>query len=230
MLASLIIPAYKPYTLLKDLLTSVYANTDESLLEIIVVLNGSDFESLNLLLTDFPNVKFYWSKEALGFPKASNIGISLATTPVTILCNTDVIILDQPKNEWLIRLVMPFDDPTVGVAGLGRMYSDWGDYFAFYLTAIRSDLFKKIGMLDLDFSPGYGEDLDFCIRTKLAGYKLHQVDTTVPDHEQKIMITDYPVYHKGEGSFVDPEKRNAYIENQHKVLNQKWGNLSKIQG
>jgi GT2 family glycosyltransferase len=224
MLASLVIPAYKPYSLLKNLLTSVYLNTDLSLIEIIVVLNGSDRESLDLLLNEFPEVNFYWSKEALGFTKAANIGISLVNTPVTILCNTDVVILDYcNKNDWLFRLIKPFEDPTVGITGLGRMHYIWSDYFAFYFTAIRSELFKKIGMLDLDFSPGYGEDLDFCIRTKIAGYKLHQVDVATHDDERHIMISDYPLYHQGEGSFVDKLARNKYLENQYNVLHKKWG-------
>lgn len=223
MLASLVIPAYRPYTLLKRLLESVYANTDESLLEIIVVLNGSDRESLDVLINDFPKVKVYWSKDALGFTKAANIGISLVNSPVTILCNTDVVILDHNKNDWLFRLINPFENPEVGITGLGGMYSEWGDYFAFYFTAIRSELFKKIGMLDLDFSPGYGEDIDFCIRSKIAGYKLYQVDVATPDHERKMMISDYPVYHQGEGSFVDKLARNKYLENQLNVLHKKWG-------
>jgi GT2 family glycosyltransferase len=223
MLASIVIPAYKPYTLLENLLTSIENNTDIHLLEIIVVLNGSDRESLELLLNNFPYIKFFWNKEALGFTKAANIGISLANSPVTVLCNTDVVILNHNKNEWLYRLIKPLEEPEVGISGVGLMYSGWSEFFPFYFTAIKSDLFKEIGLLDLDFNPGYGEDLDFCLRAKRAGYKLCQVDNPTQNHETKMLISDFPLYHKGEGSFTDQTKRQEYLTKANYILTKKYG-------
>jgi GT2 family glycosyltransferase len=228
MLASIVIPAYRPYTLLDSCLTSIVKYTDLSLIEVIVVCNGSDRESADLLLNKFPEVKFVWYKEALGFTRAANIGFSLVKTPISIICNTDVVILDYHKNEWLYRLLHPFNDPAVGISGVSLNYSGWTEYFPFYFTAIRTELFKKIGYLDLDFSPGYGEDIDFCIRTKKLGYTLFQVDNPVLNHELKMSISDFPLYHKGEGSFTNSENRLKYLQNASVVLNRKWGPESPL--
>lgn len=228
MLASIVIPAYHPYTLLEYCLTSIINNTDENLVEIIVVCNGSDRESADLVLNNFPNVRLVWYKEALGFTKAANIGFKLVENPITIICNTDIAILDYwPKNQWLYTLIEPFTDPQVGITGINPMFTPYGDFFPFFFTAIRSSLFEKIGYLDIAFSPGYGEDVDFCIRTRLANYKLIDVNQTEADKNANRNVGSFPVYHKGEGSFRDPEKRKTYIQNQQVILEKKYLNYSR---
>ena len=226
MKASIVIPAYNPYTLLESCLSSIVKNTDENLIEIIVVCNGSDRESADLILNKYPDVKLVWYKEALGFTKAANIGFSLSTSPFTIICNTDVVILDyQPKNYWLNAILEPFTDPTVGITGICTMYSEWTEYFPFFFTAIRTELFTKIGLLDLAFSPGYGEDVDFCLRAKLANYKLVNIieePRTVTIDGVTLQVGTFPAYHLGEGSFRDPEKRKGYLENSNNVMSSKY--------
>jgi GT2 family glycosyltransferase len=222
MLASIVIPAYKPYSLLKSCVESIYENTEESLIEIIVVLNGSDQESLESLPKDFPNVKFVWNKDPLGFTKAANIGFLLVENPITIICNTDIKILNfWPKTFWLYHLIKPFFNTKVGISGVGIGSTDWGKFFPFYFTAIRTQLFKEIGYLDLDFSPGYGEDIDFCVRTVNAGYDLYPVDNdTVVENDR--YVSGFPLYHKGEGSFTDPDERRKYLENSDRILTRKY--------
>lgn len=223
MLASIIIPAYKPYTLLSQCLNSIAKNTDLSLVEIIVVCNGSDKESADLVTQFDGNIRLVWYKEALGFTKAANIGFGLASAPFTIIMNSDVVILDHYRNGWLDGFLAPFSNPKIGITGLSKMTSGWLKFFPFYCTAIRTSLFKEIGLLDLAFSPGYGEDIDFCIRTARAGYELYQIDDPVEDHELKMCISNFPVYHKGEGSFTDAALRNSYLVNANKLLTKKWG-------
>lgn len=232
MLASIVIPAYKPYELLSSCLSSILKNTDEHFIEIIVVCNGSDRESADLILNNFPNVRLVWYKEPLGFTKAANIGFSLVESPITIIMNTDVEILDFcPKNYWLDTMLAPFSDPTVGLTGIGTMYSEWTEFLPFFFTAIRTELFQKIGYLDLDFSPGYGEDLDFCFRAKQANYKLIDINKvgSVININGRIMNSgNFPMYHKGEGSFKDNELRQRCLENAHIILNKKYGPGNKI--
>lgn len=230
MLASMVIPAYKPYTLLDTCLTSIMQNTDEHLVEIIVVCNGSDRESANLILNKFPNVKLVWYAEALGFTRAANIGFSLASTPVTVICNTDVVLLDfAGKNSWLYQLTQPFEDPTVGITGMCSASYKALKFFPFFFTAIRTELFKKIGYLDLAFSPGYGEDADFCMRATLANYKLVNVveKENINDSTNTRITGPFPLYHTGEGSFRDPDQRRDLIKNAYKVLDTKY-NLDYI--
>jgi GT2 family glycosyltransferase len=104
------------------------------------------------------------------------------------------------------------------------MNSLWGDYLPFFCTAIRTSLFNEIGYLDEAFSPGYGEDLDFCVRTRMSGYEVFNVDqNSKPDHENQMNISSYPLWHRGQQSFTDEIKRQEYIANQYVVMNKKWG-------
>lgn len=43
---------------------------------------------------------------------------------------------------------------------------------AFYCTVFKAEAFDKIGLLDESFGMGYGDDVDYCQRVFIAGYKL----------------------------------------------------------
>jgi GT2 family glycosyltransferase len=223
MKVSIVIPSYGSYHLLDECLNRIYRNTDVIGHEIIVVCNGTDDVSADIVIKN--GLKLVWVKEAIGFTLATNMGLKLVTNPITLVMNTDAHILDYwPKNEWLNKLVKPFENPKVGITGTSVMVSSWGDYLPFFCTAIRTSLFSELGYLDEAFSPGYGEDLDFCVRTRLAGYKVMTVDEdAVPDDINQMNVSSYPLWHRGAQSFTDEVKRQEYIRNQYVVMNQKWG-------
>ena len=219
---SIVIPAYGSVKLLDECLASLHRNTDLTDVEIIVVCNGTDDYSPKLVIQN--NHRLVWIKEPIGFTKAANIGFKLATAPFTLIMNTDTQILDYwKKNEWMDVILKPFEDEQVGIVGPGTMKSEWGEYFPFYFTVIRTKLFYDVGFLDEDFSPGYAEDLDFTIRTVNKGYKISSIDDGVQDHERRIVVSSYPIYHKGEQSFTDKDLRQRCLENAHEVLRRKWG-------
>ena len=219
---SIVIPAYGSVKLLDECLASLHRNTDLSDVEIIVVCNGTDNISPQIVMNN--NHRLVWCREPVGFTKAANMGFKLSTAPITLIMNTDTQVLDYwPKDLWLNFLLRPFEDESVGLVGLGTMKSEWGEYFPFFFTAIRTKLFEEIGYLDENFSPGYAEDLDFTIRTRNKGYKLISVDQGTDDHERKMVVASYPIFHKGEQSFTDKEVRQRCLENAHEVLKRKWG-------
>jgi GT2 family glycosyltransferase len=220
---SIVIPAYGTYHLLEECLSRIYQNTDLSGHEIIVVCNGCDDISSNIVMQN--GLRLVLVKEAIGFTLAAKMGLKMARNPITLLMNTDAHILDfWPKNQWLNFLTKPFDDPKVGIAGTCTMQSSWGDYLPFFCTTIRTSLFSEIGYLDEAFSPGYGEDLDFCVRTRLAGYEVKNMDTNaINDHDNQMVVSNFPLYHRGQQSFTDNVKREEYIKNQYVVMNKKWG-------
>ena len=223
MKVSIVIPSYGSHHLLDECLNRIYRNTDVNGHEIIVVCNGTDDDSPIIVMQN--GLKLVWVKEAIGFTLATNMGLKLATNPITLVMNTDAHVLDYwPKNEWLNVLTRPFENPKIGITGTSVMYSPWGEYLPFFCTAIRTSLFSKLGYLDEAFSPGYGEDLDFCVRTKLAGYEIMTIDkNAVPDDINEMYVSYYPLYHRGAQSFTDEVKRQEYIENQHVVMTKKWG-------
>lgn len=224
MKVSIVIPAYRPASLLSACIAAIIKNTDMTEVEVIVVCNGSDYESAGIVLEAGPAFRLVWISEAIGFTKAANIGFKLATADYVVVLNTDSVILDySPKNEWLTRMTLPFKNLKVGITGLGFMWSSIGTYAPFYCAAIRRSLFDELGYLDERFSPGYGEDADFCYRIRHAGYELVQVDVATPVADNSSTITDFPIWHAGEQSFMDKEKRQMYVNNGNKILEEKWG-------
>jgi len=223
MKVSIVIPSYGSCDLLDECLSRIYHNTDVIGHEIIVVCNGTDNDSAQIVMQN--GLKLVWVKEAIGFTKATNMGLKLVTNPITLVMNTDAYILDYwPKNKWLDVLTEPFNNPKVGIVGTNIMYSRWGHYLPFFCTAIRTSLFSELGYLDEAFSPGYGEDLDFCVRTRLAGYDVMTIDgDSTPDHDNLMNVSNYPLWHRGAQSFTDKVKRQHYISNQTIVMIKKWG-------
>ena len=225
MKVSIVIPSYGSYHLLDECLRRIYRNTDlnENGHEIIVVCNGCDKQSAELVIEN--GLRLVWIPEAIGFTLATNIGFRMVRNPITLIMNTDAHILDYwAKNDWLNALTEPFQDPTVGLTGPNVMVTEWTEFLPFYCTAIRSELFERIGYLDEAFSPGYGEDIDFCLRARLSGYQLVAIDPhAVSDDENQWNISSYPLWHRGAQSFTDAVKRNEYIEKQYTIMVNKWG-------
>lgn len=218
---SIVIPTCGSYHLLDRCLRGIYENTTVSNLEIIIVCNGSDQQSAQIALNN--GLELVWHREAIGFTKATNIGLKLVTKPITLIMNTDAHILNYwEKDQWLKTLIKPLEDEKIAISGLTTMNSEWGKYIPFFCTAIKSRLFNEIGILDENFSPGYGEDLDFCIRARNQGYEIACVTDEKLDIENERVISNFPIFHKGEQSFTD-EQRQWCLQNAHDVLNWKWG-------
>lgn len=137
--------------------------------------------------------------EPLGYAPAVNIGISRALEDANdwiVLQNNDT----QATEEWwldeLIDLrydaVVPLTDvedsvqckksiikhfpeaaKSIGKRG-AKVDASSKDGFipTTFCAAIHSSVFKKIGMIDENFKPGYGEDTDFFLRMKAAKMKI----------------------------------------------------------
>lgn len=225
MKTSIVIPAYRPTSLLKGCLEGILQCTDLTDVEVIVVCNGSERDSADLVLSLGKKFKLVWYEEAIGFTKAANIGFKLAVGEFVMVMNTGAVILPYaPRNEWLNRMLEPLKNPKVGITGLGFMWTEFGSFVPFYCTAIRRSLFYELGILDEGFSPGYMEDADYCYRARAAGYEITQVDVARPDPDKPNMtITDFPIWHAGEQSFQDKEERKKCIERGHTLLREKWG-------
>ena len=81
----------------------------------------------------------------------------------------------------------------------------------FCCVAIPKIVCEKIGVLDEDFSPGYFEDFDFCIRLAQNNFKMGVLETAF-------------VYHKGGASFSrKPKTTRKLIKNNKKKIIAKHG-------
>lgn len=105
---------------------------------------------------------------------------------------------------------------------------------AFWCVMIPATLFDELGLLDEAFSPGMGEDGDFCIKADLAGYKSIQVpfDDThqfgVEKPKQNIYFGEapyqvFPIMHRGSATFGQGDYSDI-IERNKNMLNQRYGN------
>ena len=226
---SIVIPTYNHCDdLLKPCLESIQEYTDLSGVEIIVVANGCVDNTREYLSKSTVPTKTVWFDEGIGYTRATNEGINVATGEYVILLNNDTQFLPQERNDWLNRLVTPFVDPKVGVTGVLELYdmSAESNFLVFFCVMIRRTLFDEIGTLDEIFSPGYGEDIDFCIRANRAGYECKWVNTVFYQDERR--HTTFPIWHKNNQTFGEiPEYGSEIVIRNSKVLAQRYGKKMK---
>jgi len=206
-------------------------NTDPSETEIIVIDNGSVQEQRDALQGFLNNNQnaftLFTSIGGLGYTKATNIGMVMSTGEYVVLLNNDTKILGK---DWLDILRKPFDQDT-GTGITGPLKFTWQcagierECIAFWCCMFRRSLIDEIGLLDEIFSPGMGEDGDYCLRAQAIGYSLVQVpvDSALPFGEG-VSDSSFPIYHKGNGTFGDtPDSKEEIIKINDKILDTKHG-------
>jgi GT2 family glycosyltransferase len=222
---SIIIPTYNRYDLLSKCLESIKKNTDLSNGEVIVVSNGCKDRTKTLFETEYKQNNFHlvsWPAP-LGYPKAVNMGMSAATGEYVILLNNDTVLFN---NNWVDLLLEPFYNyPKAGVTGLINRYQGHKPWVLFFCAAIKREVINKIGLLDETFTPGCGEDIDYCIRAYNAGYSIHQVpDTKLSDISGTNKVAGlFPIYHEG-GVTVNsnPNQPVTYARNM-RIIEDRYG-------
>jgi GT2 family glycosyltransferase len=182
-------------------LESVFANTDGSRYETIVVDNGSGSETreyLEALATRHARIRLIRHETNKGFPRAMNDGLRAARGRVLVLLNNDTVV----PPGWLTGLTRHLTDPTVGMVGpvtndtgdpshVPTRYRTYGELLAFcrqrsteatpcevdmvtmFCAAMRRDVYQTVGPLDESFGIGMFEDDDYARR--LAGVGLRSV-------------------------------------------------------
>jgi teichuronic acid biosynthesis glycosyltransferase TuaG len=243
---SVIIPTYNHCDdLLKPCIESIFKYTNLADIELIISANGcSDNTSLYLdeLRYKFnslglaKNFQVSWSDKALGYPKAINDGIKLSTTDKIVLLNNDCILLEQKQNDWLNILNTSFEqNEKCGVSCVVKEHSKVMNYdFAiFFCVMIDRKCFNDIGYLNEEYTPGSGEDMEFCILAQQKGYEICQVYDIMP-LDKKYFTGNFPIYHLGEGTVHDkklvPEWSSIFLRNKFKLAkkyNEEWKKVKK---
>ena len=206
---SIVIPTYNHCEkYLKPCIDSIIKFSDMDNVELIVSANGCVDNTkayLTYLQTAIPHLKVVWSDAALGYAKATNEGIKVATADKILLLNNDTILLGQEKNSWLHILEAPFlQDPKMGISGpIVQRSPDAGrDFCVFFCVMIDRKVFEKIGLLNEEYGIGTGEDVEFCIEALAVGF--HMAECLPKRLENKHLYTGaFPIYHVGEGTMHD---------------------------
>lgn len=165
----------------------------------ILLLDNYSTDNTQLDLLEFQSkISISFSNENHGFAKANNILIKKAKYDNILLLNPDVFgftcdFWDRLYKEWdktnpmFIKLVNEdgsFQDCVGDIVSFHRIFSRFGKIsyaqldkttevgmgiMAFMITTRRT--FDEVGFISEDYYM-YSEDMDWCYRAKLAGYKV----------------------------------------------------------
>jgi len=205
---SIVIPTYNHCEkYLKPCIDSIIQYSDMNDIELIISANGCVDNTkayIEYLATAIPHLKAVWNDDAIGYSKATNAGIKLATTDKIILLNNDTLLLQQEKNKWLQLLDAPFGDPDCGISCIIKGHSEPAghDFAVFFCVMVHRKVFDKIGLLNEEYGVGGGEDTEFCIEAERVNFTV--IQCSEKHWADGIYTGSFPIYHKGEGTMHDP--------------------------
>ncbi|HEX7705814.1 MAG TPA: glycosyltransferase [Thermoanaerobaculia bacterium] len=222
-------------------LESVFRNTLEPRLEVIVVDNASEDGTRGYLAglsAIHPELRTIFSDTNAGFARANNQALEIATGERLILLNNDTVV---PRG-WSTRLLRHLEPAEAGLVvpvtnssgnesrievpyrtvdgieefAVARAREKDGRAFdievgAMYCAAMRRDAFEKVGALDERFTIGMFEDDDYSHRMRLAGFRV-------------LCAEDAFVHHWGEASFrkLPPAVYEELYERNRRLYEAKW--------
>lgn len=236
---SIVIPTFNHCDdLLKPCVESVLKHSRMSEIQLIVVANGCTDNTkwyLDRLAYQFSSLGFedhfsvVWHDQPLGFSKACNAGITIATADKIVLLNNDVVLLDQQRHSWLQKLHEPFvQNSNTGITSTLKLFSkETGRSFAvFFCVMIDRKVIDKIGLLNEEFGVGGGEDIEFCLLAENAGFVVTSVANTEWSPVANTNVSNFPIWHKAEGTMHDAQlvpEWHTIFQNNMRRLQQKYG-------
>lgn len=213
---------------LKPCIESILKYTDFSNLDIqiVIIANGSDEDTIKYLQELYQKyisfINIIHIDQPIGFPKAINEGLKYSFGKYIVILNDDVELLHQRPNTWLNLLYKPFiEDPMMGITGCHSLICPVTneEFILFFCAMIKREVFSAVGLLNEAFSPGYGEDIDFCIRAKKFGYSIRNVNTNIHYPNGKdYVVGDFPISHKGEMTVHDISNWEEIKQNNNELL------------
>jgi GT2 family glycosyltransferase len=163
-------------------------------------------------------VAFHTPKE--GITKAINFGIKQAGTRDVYLTQDDVILPGLYGRDWLTELVNISKTikkiglvTTIKAGGVsGPSYIDGFTWIGTWSMYIPRSTIDKVGLLDENFSPGPGDDIDYTYRVVKAGLKLFIANFWVDHHRMTENFND---------DVPEIKKRNSdYFRKKHNIDNE----------
>ena len=126
------------------------------------------------------------------------------------------------KNEWLEILESGFTHDKVALTGVILKNEEHTGipFLIFFCVMIRRDMFDVLGKLDEAFSPGFGEDVDFCARAMKMGYDIVQVPLGKPIelNADNKYVCSFPIYHEGTKTFGEDPTYQTVIQRNIQLL------------
>jgi len=118
---SIVIVNWNTRDTLRDCLKSVYQETQDIQVEVVVIDNASSDDSATMVKAEFPQAILIENSENRGFAAANNQGIAIAKGRYVLLLNSDTTVLDNA-----IANTVKFADehPEAAVVGCRVLNSD----------------------------------------------------------------------------------------------------------
>ncbi len=211
MKVSVCIVNFNTREMLRGCLRSVFIETEEIALDVIVVDNASTDGSAEMVAAEFPQARLIRNAENRRFAGGANQALRAATGEYLLMLNSDTVVRDRAIERMAAfmaehrdvgalgcRLVSADGTPTMSYGcfpSLRRNLAYWwpwmrGRWDAHAIDGIppagalpmeveypsgaclltTREVLEKTGLLDEGFFL-YGEETDFCLRARRAGYR-----------------------------------------------------------
>lgn len=206
--ASIIILSYNTEELLKRCLRSIFRHIKEGV-EVIIVDNASSDGSIDMVKTDFPQVRLIENKKNAGFAAGCNIGAKQAKGEFLFFLNSDTEFIENTPQR-LLRVFERHTDAAI-VGGMmenldGTLQRSYGAFYSlpnvfimlFGGDAAELKRFKNNAIHKVDWVNGGCMLIKRDVFEKLDGFDEHFF-MYVEDME-----LCYRAHLKGMNSYVDP--------------------------
>ncbi|WP_447962848.1 glycoside hydrolase family 99-like domain-containing protein [Nitrospira sp. Ecomares 2.1] len=219
-LVSIVIPVYNHLEYTVCCLASILKHVPQCSFEVIVVDDGSQDETSNILST-IDNIRYCRNEDNVGFLRSCNTGASLARGQYLLFLNNDTQVLEG----WLDELVNTFQEQSdVGLVGSKLLYPNGVlqeagaiikpdgsaelvglngdpdrpeynvvrevDYCSGASVLIEAEVFKALGGFDDIYAPCYCEDSDLAFRVRKEGKRVFYQPRSVVIHHLSVSTND----------------------------------------
>lgn len=220
-MVSIIIPSCcKTTKWLKPALDSIVKYTSLDRIELLISANGISEQVKEFLIeykkTPGLDMKILFHPERVGYPKAVNDACHISRGDKLVFFNSDCQILPSPINQWIDLLERPFlDNENTGITGPLEIYCKFTNepFLCAFLIMVSRKMLSKIGLLDLAFKSGHGEDVDLSERAKLHGFTTKLTSENIGE-DASVMRGNFPAYHEAEISTEKDPEVNVYFRPQ----------------
>jgi len=209
---SIVIPNYNGRDILAKnlpLVLKAQENSQNHIIEVIIVDDASFDESVAFIKKEFPGVKLIKHTKNRGFSTAVNTGVRMAKGKLVALLNTDVI----PSVNFLEKVLSHFDDNSVFAVGLHEKGYSWArayfkdgflghelgaetkdSHISFWASGgsavFRREQWMALGGMDEKLlSPFYWEDIDLSYRAQKRGLKVIWEPEAWVEHKHESTIS-----------------------------------------